>query len=162
MLKPLLDISFLYTSLTSNAPYDYCVTFILHVPLQAPDSHFRRGAGLFRNLVHFLNEASRIPRELAGSWESPYSRLSRVPKNPQESPVICEVSSLSITYLHRFYFPAAVKDETTQPNKACVAAAEAFHKDSEYVGIVGAYSSECSVAVQKELKNLSKILALHI
>lgn len=52
-------------------------------------------------------------------------------------------------------FLVGVKDETANPADACKSAASYFSNDDKFVGIVGGYSSACSVAMQGELKRLS-------
>lgn len=49
-----------------------------------------------------------------------------------------------------------VKDEGKDPSKECQTIAQQFNGDSNVVGVVGAYSSECSVAMQKEFVASSK------
>lgn len=51
-------------------------------------------------------------------------------------------------------FSVGVKDETANPADACKSAASYFSNDDKFVGIVGGYSSTCSVAMQGELKRL--------
>lgn len=51
----------------------------------------------------------------------------------------------------------SVRDETQDPAAACRKVATYF-STSNFVGVVGPYSSECAISFQEQLKELSKYI----